>query len=235
MTELYRPDVTAGKYDPSKFDPTGRNLLVNEIFYTIQGEGANAGRAAIFVRFAKCNLACKFCDTEFETFTTMAVEDVVTAVLNLCPTLPPGVAPGRPRYAARPLVVLTGGEPGLQNLGPLLDRLNEEFYTCLETSGSVWAEWMSRCFHVCVSPKVPLARVPAELTAEANEFKWVVNAALLAMFEKDPNQCYQLGPDNYLQPESMNPKWTAAAVKLCQRWPWRYRMSVQTHKVIGVP
>lgn len=227
----FRPDVAAGKYDPALFDSAGQTLLVNEIFYTVQGEGLNAGRAAVFIRLAKCNLACKFCDTEFETFRHMHVTDVVGMVEALAPPLV-----GLPNHGERPLVVLTGGEPGIQNCGPLVDMLQGKlFNVCLETSGSVYADWMANCAHICISPKVPLAKIPAKLLAEANEVKWIVNTVFLLQQQKAPVEFYALGPANFLQPESQNPKWTAAAVKLVQRYPWRYRLSVQTHKYIGVP
>ena len=71
---------------------------INEIFYSLQGEGRNVGRAAVFVRFAGCNLQCSFCDTDFSSYREMSEEDIVDAVMS---------------FPAR-FVVLTGGEPTLQ-------------------------------------------------------------------------------------------------------------------------
>ena len=73
-------------------------LRVNDIFYSLQGEGHNVGRAAVFIRFAGCNLRCPFCDTEFESFREMTADEIIEAI-----------APFESRF-----VVLTGGEPTLR-------------------------------------------------------------------------------------------------------------------------
>ena len=100
---------------------------VNEIFYTLQGEGAHSGIPAVFVRFSGCNLRCPWCDTEFASHTDMTAEEIVTEVLEL--------------YAIpnerRKMVVLTGGEPSLQVDKPLIDALHSAgFYICIETNGT---------------------------------------------------------------------------------------------------
>ena len=100
---------------------------VNEIFYTLQGEGAHSGIPAVFVRFSGCNLRCPWCDTEFASHTDMTAEEIVTEVLEL--------------YAIpnerRKMVVLTGGEPSLQVDKPLIDALHAAgFYICIETNGT---------------------------------------------------------------------------------------------------
>lgn len=227
MTSEFRPDVVGGKYDARLFDPTGATLLVNEIFYSLQGEGKHTGQATVFIRLAKCNLACKFCDTEFETFQPMTVEDIVARVLGLIPEPVEGVT--------KPWVDLTGGEPLLQNCGPLVSALARRgLETCVETSGSVWAPWVTMLEWVTVSPKVPLDRIPVPLMEEASEFKWIVNAAFLSMLEKDPTRLIVPDRKNYLQPESNLPKFIAAATKLILRDP-RYTLSLQTHKLAGNP
>lgn len=230
--DLYRPDVVAGKYDPTQFDPHGLLLLINEVFYSLQGEGRHAGTAAVFVRLSKCNLACKFCDTEFETNERIPFLEVVNRVKSSHArhgSRPTVYSPGLP------LVILTGGEPALQNCSPLIRALHDEGYqVAMETSGSVNPTWLSSVDHVCVSPKVPLARIPEPLL-EVAEFKWIVNAAFLNMYERDPESVFNPRSLNYLQPESLNPKWTTAASKLVMRHPGRYKLSLQTHKLAGNP
>lgn len=227
--ETLRPDVVAGRYNRELFDESGETLLVNEIFYSIQGEGQRVGLPTVFIRLAKCNLACKFCDTEFETYQKMTLETVLTKVLNLTGHHPKGSLH----------VDLTGGEPLLQNCGPLIRELRALGYAVgVETSGSVWTSWCTRDYleWITVSPKVLLSRVPAELRDHAHEFKWVVNQAFLNMLYmgKDLSSgVYVPGRPNYLQPESNAPKWIDAAVKLVQQYPDRYRLGVQLHKVIG--
>lgn len=221
-----RPDVVAGKYDPSKFDETGRTLLVNEIFYSIQGEGCHAGQATVFIRLAKCNLACRFCDTEFETYRTMQVADIVRAVNVL------------DNYSAA-RVTLTGGEPMLQNCGPLITQLTFGGYRhiSIETSGSVWSDWARSLAWITVSPKVKATDIPEPLKDVAHEYKWIVNAAFLKQIEERFALCYMEGKLNYLQPEwgPNREKYTTAAVKLVQKFPNIYRISLQTHKLMNVP
>ena len=94
---------------------------VNEIFYSLQGEGANTGTPAVFVRFSGCNLSCFFCDTDFSSYSEMSVEDIVRAV---------------EAFPAR-LVVLTGGEPALQIDRQLIDALHAvNKFIAIETNGT---------------------------------------------------------------------------------------------------
>ena len=100
---------------------------VNEIFYTLQGEGAHAGIPAVFVRFSGCNLRCPWCDTDFADSTPMTAEEIVNERLSLY-DLP---------NVRRKMCVLTGGEPSLQVDKPLLDALHAAgFYICIETNGT---------------------------------------------------------------------------------------------------
>ena len=100
---------------------------VNEIFYTLQGEGAHSGIPAVFVRFSGCNLHCPWCDTDFSDFTEMSAEQIVAEVKELY-DIP---------NERRKMVVLTGGEPALQVDKPLVDALHQAgFYICIETNGT---------------------------------------------------------------------------------------------------
>ena len=98
-------------------------LPVMEAFYTIQGEGYHQGKAAYFIRLGGCNLACDFCDTEFERFAPMAVAEIVA----------------RAREEALPLAVITGGEPLRQNIAPLCEALlHAGMQVQIETNGTLW-------------------------------------------------------------------------------------------------
>ena len=100
---------------------------VNEIFFTLQGEGAHSGIPAVFVRFSGCNLHCPWCDTEFSEYTEMSAEQIVSEMKELYDT----------PNERRKMCVLTGGEPGLQVDQPLIDALHEAgFYICIETNGT---------------------------------------------------------------------------------------------------
>ena len=113
-----------------------KTFRVNDIFYSLQGEGRNTGRAAVFVRFAGCNLRCPFCDTEFDTFREMTAEEIVVAISQ---------------FPAR-FVVLTGGEPTLQVDEAFVDLLHQHgFEVAMESNGTRPApnnlDWLT------VSPK----------------------------------------------------------------------------------
>jgi 7-carboxy-7-deazaguanine synthase (Cx14CxxC type) len=206
---------------------------VKEIFLTLQGEGGQAGRAAVFCRFAGCNLwsgreadragaVCDFCDTEFVgvdgpgggKFRTPA--DLATAVAA-CWT-------GSPSHR---LVVCTGGEPLLQLDAPLIDALRGAgFSVAVETNGTLAApagiDW------ICVSPKAdaPLAQTHGQ------ELKLVYPQAGVdpARFESLDFERFFLQPMDGADKEAA----TAAAVAYCLAHP-RWRLSVQTHKYLGLP
>ncbi len=100
---------------------------VNEIFYTLQGEGAHSGIPAVFVRFSGCNLRCPWCDTDFTDCTEMTAEQIVAEVVELY-DIP---------NERHKMCVLTGGEPSLQVDKPLIDALHEAgFYIGIETNGT---------------------------------------------------------------------------------------------------
>ena len=179
---------------------------INEIFESLQGEGFHTGTPAVFVRFSGCNLACPFCDTDHRAFTTMTDVQIAAAVAQFKPEL----------------VVLTGGEPGLQVSDRLIDLLHAEGRkVAIETNGTcplpAGIDW------VTVSPKEGSTLV---LTA-ANEVKVVFLAD--ADVEKWRTQ---ISADHYfLQPCSC--KNTAETIAYIMAHP-HWRLSVQTHKYLGI-
>jgi 7-carboxy-7-deazaguanine synthase len=207
---------------------------VKEIFYTLQGEGANAGTPAVFCRFAGCNLwsgreedrqsaICKFCDTDFVGVDGVgggkfaAARDVAVAIEKEWP---------RDDYAHR-FVVFTGGEPGLQVDVALVNSLHERrFRIAIETNGTVGLplgiDW------VCVSPKADTQLV----TTSGEELKLVYpqESAAPSRFEHLNFRHFFLSPMD--GPERQ--KNTALAIEYCRRNP-KWRLSIQTHKVIGIP
>ena len=99
----------------------GKTYRINDIFYSLQGEGRHTGRAAVFVRFSGCNLSCPFCDTDFSTFRKMTASEILSAL-----------TPFPARY-----VVLTGGEPTVQVDEALIDSLHAaKFTVAMETNGT---------------------------------------------------------------------------------------------------
>jgi len=206
---------------------------VKEIFYTLQGEGFQAGRAAVFCRFSGCNLwsgrerdrdaaTCRFCDTDFvgtdgENGGRFATADELASAIAAV-----WQGNGGDRF-----VVFTGGEPLLQLDESLLEAVHRHGFTCaIETNGTRPApdavDW------VCVSPK---AGSPLELD-HGDELKLVYPQVGLA-----PEAVADLAFDHFwLQPMdgAARVENTQAAVAYCLAHP-RWRLSLQTHKVIGIP
>ncbi len=206
---------------------------VKEIFYTLQGEGARAGRAAVFLRFAGCNLwtgreqdrhkaVCQFCDTEF-----VGTDGMGGGVFRDAAALAQGVAEKWPHdVPGKPYVVCTGGEPLLQINDALIDALHAAgFEIAIETNGTLepppGIDW------ICMSPK---ANADVKLT-RGNELKLV--------YPQDgapPERYAGLAFDNFfLQPMDSPTREanTRAAVAYCMAHP-QWRLSLQTHKMLGI-
>jgi len=207
--------------------------FVKEIFYTLQGEGAHAGRPAVFCRFSRCNLwtgrevdrkraICTFCDTDFVGTDGHGggrfrdAEELAAAVERAWPS----------ESFDRRFVVCTGGEPLLQLDEAAVAALHTRgFYVAVETNGTQPApaglDW------ICVSPK---AGAPLVLT-KGNELKLVFPQA-----GADPEGYEHLEFDSFrLQPMdgARVTDYTAAAIDYCLKRP-RWTLSVQTHKILGI-
>lgn len=213
--------------------------LIKEIFYTLQGEGANTGRPAVFCRFAGCNLwsgrekdrgsglgGCSlWCDTDF-----VGINGPGGGRFDDAESLARSIRSqwaGLPHQNSRPLVVCTGGEPLLQLDSVLVETLHHEGFeiaietngTCLPPSGIDW---------ICVSPK---SRTHC-IVQSGHELKLIFPQPGL-----DPNQFEHLQFTHfYLQPmdgsnRAVN---TQLAVQYCLEHP-QWKLSLQTHKFLGIP
>ena len=210
------------------------SYAVKEIFYTLQGEGAQTGRAAVFCRFAGCNLwsgresdradaICRFCDTDFVDvngpgggrFSTAG--DLADAIADKWPA-----GSGQRRF-----VVCTGGEPLLQLDTSLIDALHtRHFEIAIETNGTIAAppgiDW------ICVSPKAGASL----MQTTGDELKVV-----FPQVEGNPLHFEQLDFRHFfVQPmdgpnRALN---TELAVRFCLEHP-KWRLSLQTHKLLGIP
>jgi 7-carboxy-7-deazaguanine synthase len=210
--------------------------FIKEIYYTLQGEGANVGRAAVFCRFAGCNLwsgreadrataICRFCDTDF-----VGVNGPSGAVFQTAPELGGAVAAHWPRvstHRARPLVVCTGGEPLLQLDDAVVSELHAHgFEVAIETNGTIQApaavDW------VCVSPKAEAGLV----LMRGNELKLVYPQTGVdpAQFAGLDFQHFFLQPMNGTEREQN----TRLALQYCLDHP-SWRLSLQVHTYLGIP
>jgi 7-carboxy-7-deazaguanine synthase len=190
-------------------------LQLAEIFYSIQGEGTWTGTPAVFVRLAGCNLACDFCDTDYATKVFAGVDEVVEKV--------------RESGGDCPMVILTGGEPLAQAETPaLIDALRRDGRRVhIESNGTIYSDLPADVW-LCVSPK---ERVDPRMAARANEAKLIVD-------ERVPEEHLPLFaemPTILLQPEGNKPANVAIALEYAKTHPQRFRLSLQTHKFIGVP
>lgn len=182
---------------------------VNDIFYSLQGEGRNTGRAAIFIRFAGCNLKCPFCDTDFSQYEEMSDEDILNRIKS---------------YPSR-FVVLTGGEPSLQVDRLLVDLLHSHGYElAMETNGTHpivdGIDWIT------CSPK------GNTVIKRCNELKCIFEET--TQVPDDHGICAEY---KYLQPcDVQDVERNAQIVKRCFDYILlhpEWRMSLQTHKLVG--
>jgi 7-carboxy-7-deazaguanine synthase (Cx14CxxC type) len=216
------------------------SYAVKEIFYTLQGEGANAGRAAVFCRFAGCNLwsgretdrggaVCRFCDTDFLGVDGAgggkfaSAEELAAAVEAKWPR----ESKGQGAVSGQRFVVCTGGEPLLQLDASLIAALHEHgFEIAVETNGTIAApkgiDW------VCVSPKAG-----AELAQRSGDELKLVYPQLGAEPEKFDQLSFR---HFFLQPMDGPERLanTERALRYCLDHP-QWRLSLQTHKILGIP
>ncbi len=235
-----------GKNAIAKERPPSEGFLVNDIFYTIQGEGPWAGRPTIFVRFTGCNLRCFWCDTEFEKGQPYDVYGLIAELTK------------RSQLHKCPNFVLTGGEPLLQCIPLLMEEAPLDWRFQVETAGTVWPAGLEQAIEderltlVC-SPKT--GNVHAMVKANTLFWKYIVSADDLGSPDGLPNMSTQVrgkvlplyrpsaadleeDPVIYVQPRDdqdaeANARNLEAAATIAMRHG--YRLSVQVHKLVGLP
>ncbi|MBQ8462785.1 MAG: radical SAM protein [Prevotella sp.] len=215
---------------------------VNDIFYSLQGEGRNTGRAAVFIRFAGCNLRCPFCDTDFDAYREMTDADILSAIAA---------------YPSR-FIVLTGGEPTLQVDEAFVDLLHQHGYeVAMESNGTRPAphnlDWLT------VSPKSFSRSEGRGARKEEGGTRSEVRTAdeIKIVFDENTDVDSILAPRSsfllprpsllpprktpllYLQPcdtgdPQRNARIVAACVAYIKQHP-QWRLSLQTHKLIDIP
>jgi len=224
-------------------------LAVEDIFYTIQGEGPQGGRPALFIRLAGCNLACHFCDTQFESRADMPEKlgDIMARIERDF------------SVEQRKLVVMTGGEPMRQDWSWLADALIRGGTELIqvETAGTLWQPGLEdldepwRIQFVC-SPKTP--RVHPEIEKRCHDWKYIIRGGEILATDGLPNYGTQVATKGLVshiyrpEPSAMNTIWLSPcddydevlnavnrdlARDLCLKHG--YRLSLQIHKLIQVP
>jgi organic radical activating enzyme len=210
----------------------GQELEVKQIFPTLQGEGIYVGVPAVFVRLGGCNLACKFCDTEFEGGDLVKIADIISKVKEL--------ARNSAGEIVRKLVVITGGEPLRQNIAPLCEALLAEgFLVQIETNGTLYRTLPAEVDIVC-SPKntgngyMPVRR---DLLERVSALKFIVSA-----HDKNYMNVPEIGQGKYNIPVFVQPMDeedvirnianSNRAIELAMEYG--YRLSLQTHKILNI-
>lgn len=202
-------------------------LAVQSIFTTFQGEGPFVGEPSVFIRLGGCNLACKFCDTEFESFSDMHIDHILEKIAEL--------AEGK-----RKLIVITGGEPMRQPIEDICSRLIDLGYKVqIETNGTLYRNLNSNV-HIICSPKNTgrgYARIREDLLPRISAIKFIVSCN-----NNDYCDIAEVGQTDYnipvyVQPmdegnQELNRKNTIRAMEIAEKFG--YRISLQMHKILGI-
>lgn len=193
-----------------------KKYKINEIFYSLQGEGFFTGKPSIFIRFSGCNLKCPFCDTDHVPYKVMTTEEIIDEVN---------------KYPATH-VVLTGGEPSLWVDPDLIEALKEcGNFIAIETNGTHSIpdniDWIT------LSPKFEFSGEEVELKIKkCNELKVVFNGQDLSVYDDIEAKHYFLQPCDFGNPK-INAGITKKAIETCMEFP-KWRLSLQTHKLTGI-
>ena len=193
-----------------------KKYRINEIFYSLQGEGAWAGTPAIFIRFSGCNLICPFCDTNFRAFKEMDMREILDALSE---------------WDKCRFIVLTGGEPTLQISEAFVKCLHEQdYYVTIETNGT--REVPKNIDWVTVSPKVAYVDNGTVVLRKANEVKVVYDG------EKEPDSFGIEADEYYIQPCDVgNKRKNADIIRKCVEWVKEnpeWKLSLQQQKILNV-
>jgi len=190
-----------------------QRLQVNEIFYSLQGEGIRAGEPSIFIRLTGCNLKCTFCDTNFSTGNDMGIDEILKVI---------------EKYLPCKTIVWTGGEPTLQLTNSIVKFFKEHgYYQCIETNGT--NNVPNEIDFISLSPKVPNGVIENNFPKGVDEIRYVIHAWQTAIPDtKIKAKFYFLSPvflENTLVKENLN-----NCIQLCLRNP-KWRLSIQQHKI----
>lgn len=195
-------------------------IRVNEIFYSLQGEGYYAGRAAVFVRLSGCNLRCPFCDTEFKAYVEMTEAEIANAVAELS--------------NGCGFVVITGGEPMLQLTPELVRMLHDNgLAVAIETNGTKPIGKQFDIDWITISPKEPFVGNVAKINnTYADEVKVVFDG------EHEISDYNIMAAHYYIQPcdtgdAERNKEIMAKCVEFIKQHP-QWRLSLQTQKILNV-
>lgn len=211
----------------------GTVLHVHSVFPTLQGEGPHAGAPAVFVRLGGCNLACGFCDTEFENFTPLSLFELLKNIDEL--------SRDAEKFRIRHLVVLTGGEPLRQNIAPLAEALLEQGFTVqVETNGTLYRDLPEAVQIVCSPKNTGRGYVPIrpDLLKHTIALKFLISA-----YDPLYAEVGEVGQSEYHVPVYVQPMDEFSAHKNAKNLARAtqmahargFHLSLQQHKILGIP
>jgi 7-carboxy-7-deazaguanine synthase len=210
----------------------GSFLDIQEIFSTLQGEGPYAGHPSVFIRLGGCNLACDFCDTEFESYQNFSLEKIIEETTKLSKNFDGKIV--------RKLIVITGGEPLRQPIEKLCAELIKlSFLVQIETNGTIYRDLSPEIKIIC-SPKITNEKyhqIRPDLLPRLNALKFIISKT-----HKNYQQPAEVGQSKfsipiYLQPmdeydATKNKENLEYTTRLCEEGG--YFLSLQTHKILGI-
>lgn len=194
-----------------------KRYRINEIFLSLQGEGINAGRAAVFIRFSGCNLSCPFCDTDHKDGEFMTSDEIVDAIN---------------RYAPCRLVVLTGGEPSLFIDDDLIAKIKDlDCKIAIETNGT--NPLPKGIDHVTLSPKYEFCSNAEVKLSECDELKVVYTDRFNPSVYDSINARHKVIQPCDTGDKEQNDRLTKDAMNFCIAHP-DWRLSLQLHKILNI-
>lgn len=218
------------KRKPVKSD--GEILQIQQIFPTIQGEGQNVGYPAVFIRLGGCNLACSFCDTEFEDFQDWKLGKIIDETIAL--------SKNKSGEVVRKLAVITGGEPFRQPIEKLCGQLIDNGYRVqIETNGTIYRNLPNEVEIVC-SPKNTgnsYGKINEGLIEHVNSLKFIISANLQEYSDVPELDIRLKNKPIYIQPmDEYDAVKNAKNIKRCLKLldNYGYLMSLQTHKILEI-
>ena len=194
---------------------------INDIFYSVQGEGHFSGQPAVFIRFSECNLRCSFCDTEFLSGRSMGADEILEAVQQ---------------YPTRH-IVLTGGEPLMRDLSDLCRLLKEKGYFLQVETNGMFDRGLEHIDWITVSPKNDRTRI-----RRADELKLLLEKGGEPLFGQGLDAEYKyispINPGHGGQAgEASSEQFDREAAAYAAEWVMKhpeYRLSIQLHKILGI-
>ena len=212
----------------------GNILKITNIFVTFQGEGPYVGYPSIFIRLSGCNLACNFCDTEFDSYREMKIEDIILEGYKKLEDFKDAKIIDR-----RVLIVITGGEPMRQNISILCKELiNRGHLVQVESNGTLLSPDISEEVKIVCSPKVTNGRyhkIRPDILKRVIAIKFIISA-----HNQEYSDIGDVGQESipiYIQPMDeydiiKNKENLQLAMNLC--FKHNYILCLQTHKLIGI-